>query len=620
MYVIGTAGHVDHGKSALVQALTGIDPDRLQEEKERGLTIDLGFAWLTLPSGREVSIVDVPGHERFIKNMLAGVGSIDLALLVVAADEGVMPQTREHLAIVDLLRIDRHLVVITKKDLVEDDWLELVEADIQDAIEGTSLEGAQIMAVSSITGDGLDDLVAAVDGMLQEATPKQDIGRPRLPIDRTFTISGFGTVVTGTLIDGKLTVGQEVEVVPGAIKSRIRGIQTHKNKVEVGSPGSRVAANISGVGHAEIRRGQVLTSPGWLRESTAVDVRLRIIPDCPISIRHNAAVTLHMGTSETPALVRLLDSQELEPGAEGWAQLRLQDPIAFIKGDLFIIRSHLGTLGGGEVVETQPKRHKRFHDKTVERLEVLAQGTPGQVLIKVLESSEPLSVKNLVRISTLAEDTAREAVRALHEEKGIVVLGKDGLQGNPLLYSYAGWQTVRENSEEYLRGYHEQNPLRPGAPKEEFRGRLKLSAQAFPQVMERLKEEAVVVEEGASVRLPSHTRTVSQGQQQEINAYLKALAGNPFSPPTDISILPELLSGLVEEGKVIRVSGDVVFEAGAYQKMVDQVVEEVRAEGKVTVARVRDMFKTSRKYALAFMEYLDQEKITRRVGDDRVLR
>ncbi|MFQ5875278.1 MAG: selenocysteine-specific translation elongation factor [Dehalococcoidia bacterium] len=620
MFVIGTAGHVDHGKSALVQALTGIDPDRLIEEKERGMTIDLGFAWLKLPSGKEVSIVDVPGHERFIKNMLAGVGSIDLALLVVAADEGVMPQTREHLAIIDLLRIDRGLVVITKKDLVDDDWLELVTADVTDVVKGTTLDGARIVSVSSATRDGLEGLVVAVDELLEEAAPKKNVGRPRLPIDRAFTISGFGTVVTGTLIDGELSVGQEAEIVPQGSRCRIRGLQTHKQKVQVGAPGTRVAANLSGINHEGIYRGQVLTSTGWLKESIALDVRLRVIPGSPIPIKHNAAVTLHAGTSETPARVRLLNDQELEPGEEGWAQIWLQNAVASVKGDLFIIRSHRGTLGGGEVVETQPKRHRRFHAATLERLEVLARGSPEEVLIKALESSEPTSVRDLVRRSSVPEAVATEALSTLLEKSRVVVLGKKGLKGNALLYSVEGWQKLIERCGGALDEYHRQHPLRAGAPKEELRNRLRLSQQTFPRVMERLVEEGELVEEEALVRLPSHRRVLSEGQQREVEAYLKALEGNPYSPPTDIHIHPDLLTGLVEEGKVVRVSSDVVFSASIYQQMVEQVVQEIKDEGRVTVARVRDMFKTSRKYALALMEYLDQQKVTRRVGDDRVLR
>ncbi|MER3420669.1 MAG: selenocysteine-specific translation elongation factor, partial [Chloroflexota bacterium] len=307
VHVIGTAGHVDHGKSTLVQALTGIDPDRLQEEKARGMTIDLGFAWLKLPGGEEISIIDVPGHERFIKNMLAGVGGIDLALLVIAADEGVMPQTREHLAIIDLLQIRAGVVAITKTDLVEPDWLELVVADVEETLAGTTLADSPIVPCSAYTGAGLDQLVHTIEERLAQTPPKRDIGRPRLAIDRAFTIAGFGTVVTGTLIDGPLRVGQEVEIVPGGLRSRVRGLQTHRQKVEVARPGSRTAVNLAGLAVDALRRGQVLTVPGWLRPTTAVDVSLKAVAGLTHPIKHNTTVTFHTGAAEVEAKLRLLD-------------------------------------------------------------------------------------------------------------------------------------------------------------------------------------------------------------------------------------------------------------------------------------------------------------------------
>ena len=620
MYVIGTAGHVDHGKSALVRALSGIDPDRLREEKERGLTIDLGFAWLTLPSGREVSIVDVPGHERFIRNMLAGVGGIDVALLVVAADEGVMPQTREHLAIIDLLRIDRGLVAVTKKDLVDDDWMELVTSDISDALKGTTLEDARMVGVSSVTRDGLPELSEALDSILDGVEGRSDEGHPRLPIDRAFTISGFGTVVTGTLVGGNLSVGEEVELVPGGQRGRVRGIQTHKQGVSVGMPGTRVAANISGINHESIERGQILTDRGWLKESRALDVKLRVVPDSPVSVKHRASVTVHLGTSETLARVRLLDQQELEAGESGWAQLYLQYPIAAVKGDLFVIRSHQGTLGGGEVVETLARRHKRFDAPVVDRLSVLVEGRPDEVLLKALEANEPSTWKKVMEESGVSGEEAEEAMKSLLEREQLKVLGGGDVTGGTVVYSGRGWGRVVDRSEEAVESYHKQYPLRTGLPKEELRSRLGLGGPVFGRVVEKLEEEGVLVEEGSVVRLPGHSRVLSVKQQREVDRYLSALEAQPFSPPTDLGINGELVAGLVDEGKVVKVNQDVVFSARAFAEMKDRIVEEAKAEGKINVGRVRDMFDTSRKYALALMEYLDQQRITRRVGDDRVLR
>ena len=332
MFVVGTAGHVDHGKSTLIQALTGIDPDRLREEKNRGMTIELGFAWLELPSGAQISIVDVPGHERFIKNMLMGAGGVDVALLIVAADEGVMPQTREHMAILDLLGIETGIVVMTKKDLVDQDWLDLITLDVQEALEGTSLEDAEVVAVSAENGEGLDELRSTLDKLISELPAHQSTGNPRLPVDRSFTISGFGAVVTGTLADGSLKTGQEVEILPSGLKARVRSLQVHEESVDQVGPGTRLAVNLSGIDHSDIERGDLVTSLNWLQTSTAFDAIFRVIPDAPRPVRHNHKVTLFAGTREVPATIRVLQGDEIVPGSSGWVQLRL----------LFVIlRTHL---------------------------------------------------------------------------------------------------------------------------------------------------------------------------------------------------------------------------------------------------------------------------------------
>ena len=371
MFVIGTAGHVDHGKSTLVESLTGIDPDRFQEEKDRGMTIDIGFAWITLPSGREVSIVDVPGHEKFVSNMLAGVGGVDMALLIVAADESVMPQTKEHLAILDLLGVSNGVVVVTKKDLVDEDWLQLVHSDIQDMLSRTTLKDAEILSVSAATKDGLLELMESIDTALNETEVKKDFNRPRLPIDRSFSISGFGTVVTGTLIDGPLSVGQEIEITPSGLSARIRGLQSHgKSETEFG-PGTRVAANLSGIEATQISRGDVLSLPNSINVSEAFDVRLHVVEDAPNPLRHNMFVNLHTGSSEVVSRLRLLEGEEVQPGQSTWAQLKPDKSLPVLRGDHFIIRSNMTTLGGGKIVDTKAKRHRRGHSATLQRLESL---------------------------------------------------------------------------------------------------------------------------------------------------------------------------------------------------------------------------------------------------------
>ena len=620
MYVVGTAGHVDHGKSTLVEALTGIDPDRLKEEKVRGMTIDLGFAWLTLPSGNEVSIVDVPGHERFVNNMLAGVGGIDLALLVVAADESVMPQTREHLAILDLLQIRRGLVAITKKDLVDQDWLDLVASEVEDVLEDTVLEGAPTVAVSPMTGDGMPELVAAIDGLLREAPPKRDLGRPRLPIDRSFTMSGFGTVVTGTLIDGSLNVGQEVELAVSARKARVRGLQTHRTKLEEAVPGSRVAANLTGVPHDEIRRGDVMATPGWLRPTTAMDVRLRVLADAPHALRHNMFVTVHSGSSEVIARLRLLESKTADPGETTWAQLKLNTPVAAVKGDYFVIRSNLTTLGGGEIVDPHARRHRRNYRPLLERLASMQTGSAREVLLKTIEVSEPAEFRALVNRANLQPAAATTEIEEMAEEKLVVIVGRRAPGPGVLVYTGGGWEALSRKARSFLDANHEQFPLRKGAPKEELRSRLKMAPQAFHDVLSMLGDDGVLVEEGNLVRSPGHVPNATEAQQAAIDQYLRLLESDPFSPPTDAPLDPELLNLLADENKVVRVSDSVVFSISAYDEMVERITAYIRERGEITVADVRDMFGASRKYALPLMDHLDHQRVTRRVGDARVLR
>lgn len=620
MYVIGTAGHVDHGKSTLVEALTGIDPDRLREEKERGMTIDLGFAWLQLPSGNETSIVDVPGHERFVNNMLAGVGGIDLALLVVAADESVMPQTREHLAILDLLRVERGLVAVTKRDLVDDDWLELVVADVEETLEATVLEGADIYSVSAMTGEGLPELVAAIDGMLDDTPPKRDVGRPRLPIDRAFTISGFGTVVTGTLIDGKIGAGQDVELVVAGKSTRIRGLQTHKKGQSEAHPGTRVAANIIGVSQNEISRGEVLTTGGWLRPTDAMDVRLRVIPDAPHPLRHNMYITMHTGSSEVVGRLRLLERDALEPGETGWAQIKLDAPLAVVKGDYYVIRSNRTTLGGGNIVETHAKRHRRRHAPTIERLEAMELGSAQDILLKTIETSEPSDFDRLVNRANMDANTVTSELNAMAADGLIVTLGGAAVGRGSYVFTAGGWNGVVEKAQQALDTYYRQFPLRRGAPKEELRSRLSMPAQVFNLTFSRLQEQAVVEEDGALVRLPGYEPTLNDRQSQDVAEYLRLLESDPFSPPTDTPLDGEVLNLLDEQGKVVRVSETVVYSAAAYKEMVEIISEYINENGEISVANVRDALGTSRKYALALMDYLDHKRITRRVGDARVLR
>lgn len=617
-FVIGTAGHVDHGKSALVKALTGIDPDRLTEEKERGMTIDLGFAWLILPSGREVSIIDVPGHEQLIKNMLAGVGGIDVALLVIAADEGVMPQTREHLAILDLLGIDKGIVALTKKDLVDSEWLELVTLDIREIIAKTSLSRAAIISVSAITKEGLDILLAAIDELLNTTSPRKNIGRPRLPIDRVFTLSGFGTVVTGTLIDGQLSLGQEIEIVPPGLKGRIRGLQTHMKKVDVALPGSRVAVNLSGVNTSDMERGEVLTLPGLLVPVAVIDAKLRLLDSLNYTIRHNASVTFFTGSAKSLAKVRLLNTSELKAGETGWVQILLDSPITMVKGDRFIIRSTSDTLGGGEIVETQARRHRRFSPTVIDKLADKAQGDEYQVIFALLSEFNGKQMFRIQARSGFPVDKFSIAIEKLKELGNIVILGDSGRSS--VIYTVDGWNALVKKLEDITSDYHRQFHLNRGIPKEELRSRLKMEPVVYNLLLQRLLPDKKLVEDGNFLRLPGFTIALSAQQKSTVEVYLNKLRESPYSPPSELEIEPQLLDYLIDQKKAVRVADNVVFFAPVYDDMVRRVKDYIGSKGKITVAEVRDIFNTSRKYALALMEYLDKEKVTRRVGDERVLR
>jgi selenocysteine-specific elongation factor len=634
LYVIGTAGHVDHGKSTLVLAMTGIDPDRLREEKERGMTIDLGFAWLKLPSGQEVSIVDVPGHERFIKNMLAGVGGIDVALLVVAADEGPMPQTDEHLAILDLLGISRGVVAITKADLVDEEWMEMVKAEVEERLAPTTLAGSPLVAVSAVTGQGLEDLSSTLDRILSAVPAKPDVAKPRVPVDRVFTMPGFGTIITGTLIDGELRVGQEVEILPRRRKSRVRGIQSHKRKVESAPPGSRVAVNLAAIATEEIQRGDVITVPSWLRATRVVDVKLRCVADAPKALEHGDALTFHTGSAEAMAKLSLLDQEKLQPGQSGWAQLRLAEPVAVAKGDQYIVRipSPSFTVGGGTVVDPHPKRHRRFQEQVARTLETLERGTPEEIAMEHMPPATPTDLQTLARLTALPADQLQAAVRNLLAEGSLLLLdgGKGDssapiLNSQSLVISASAWATLSTKILGILDQHHSEYPLRRGMAREEVRSRSGLEARAFSRVESRLLSEGAIRQEGPLMARASHEVRFSESHQRGVQRFLEDLARGGVSPPPVDELLgqtgldSDVLGALIDQGRVVELTPGVVLERGVYSGMVDTIVGMIKDRGPITVASVRDHYNTSRKYALAILEHLDERKVTRRVGDERVL-
>lgn len=608
--MVGTAGHIDHGKSTLITAMTGIDPDRLAEEKRRGMTIDLGFAHMTLPSGREIGIVDVPGHARFIRNMLAGAHGLDAVLLVIAADEGMMPQTREHLEIVDLLDVKRGLVVLSKLDLVDVDWLELVKAEVAEALKGTSLEGAPLLGVSSVTGEGMPELLAALDSLLDSAESRADIARPRLPIDRVFTMSGFGTVVTGTLVDGSLSVGDELEVVPSGRVVRVRGLQRHNSRVESVEPGNRVAANLIGVEKTELSRGDVLSRPKTIQPSRRIDATVRVLASASQPLRHGAEVLLHTGTVDAGCRVIMLEGEEIAAGAQGFVQLYLDRPIAAAAGDRFVLRipSPSVTVAGGSFIDVAPRKHAR-HDSAVR--ESLARRAAGDVLQEELRKyPRGVTVAALLK-ATLAEDAELERLKARRV--------------GDWLFSEEAWTAVATRATHELEAYHGAHPLRPGMAREELRNRLGVQASSFPSVVQGLVEDGRIVESNGSLAAPGHRvelETVG-GPAAEL---LRLIALQPFAPPSlpeamqQSGATPEVVRALAQRGDLVKVSDDVAFTRDAYAAAIDLVKEIVASDGSVTVAQLRDRMGASRRPVLALLEHLDAQRVTRRVGDARTLR
>ena len=622
MQVIGTAGHVDHGKSTLINRLTGINPDRLKAEQDREMSIELGFAWLELPNGEDIGIVDVPGHRDFIENMLSGIGGIDAALFVVAADEGVMPQTREHLAILDLLQIPAAVVALTKIDLVKDaEWLDLVEADLQDTLTGTALENAPIVRVSARSGEGLDALIQTLQDVLAAHPHRPDLGRPRLPVDRVFTLPGFGTIVTGTLTDGHLSVGDAVEILPPGIEGRIRGLQTHKQAEEKAQPGSRTAVNISGVSVDQIHRGDVVVHPGSYQPTKMIDVWVRLLKDATGPLKHNSEMKLFLGASEVIARVRLLGAQELKPGEEGFLQLMLQHPVVALRQDRFILRrpSPSETIGGGQVVDPHPKRrHKRFNETKLEELTQMMVGTPEEILMQSARQSGAISRGKLVELSGLEPDQAQAAIESLLAGGELTALN-----GKNLLISTDQFERLQADLLHTLEVFHRQNPLQLGMPRERLRTDNDLSAELFDALVAQLSANDEVIAENAFVRMTGHTIQLTDAQQAKVDSLLRAFATRPYTPPSvkesqDITG-EDLVTVLVQTGRLAQLGEDVLLQPEVLKEMQDAVVEIIKQNGSVTLSELRDRFQTSRKYAVAVLEDLDARGITVRKGDGRVL-
>ncbi|MDY6881708.1 MAG: selenocysteine-specific translation elongation factor [Desulfatiglans sp.] len=628
--VLGTAGHIDHGKTSLIKALTGISTDRLKEEKERGITIELGFAHLSLPSGQRLGIVDVPGHEKFVKNMVAGATGIDLVSLVVAADEGVMPQTREHLEICQVLDVKFGLVILTKIDMVDSDWLELVREDLNEYLSDTFLAGAPVVEVSAITGQGIDDLVKVLDRLVQEI-PERGRGHIfRLPVDRVFTMKGFGTVVTGTSVSGHIGIADEITVYPQGYSARIRGIQIHGEESKAADSGLRTAINLQGVEKAAIQRGNVIATKDSLQPTYMVDTMLYYLPSAARKLKNRAKARFHTGTSEIISTVVLLDREELAPGDSCYAQIRLDEPTAVLRNDRYVLRSYspVRTIGGGEILNALPNKKKRFSDRVLEEMKILHRGELSEVIELFISLSrfsgmEQASLPFLVNMGKKRLD---EELHSLKAQKRIVQYGKNP---NILIHSDFYQQAENEISNTLL-NYHKDNPLKVGLLKEELRSRTvgAKNQKLFGCLIERLTKEGRIVQDKEVVRLKDHSVTLKEDQQQARRKLEEIYLKGGLTPPYFSEVNEKLLKGvgadilevMVKEGVIVKIKEDLYFHHRAVKDLEKRLVDFLKKNGEITTPQIKDMTGVSRKYTIPLIEYFDKTQVTVRVGDSRVLR
>lgn len=626
--IIGTAGHVDHGKTELVRALTGVDTDRLKEEKARGISIELGFAPLRFTGGISAGIVDVPGHERFVKNMLAGAGGIDLVIFVVAADEGVMPQTREHLDILELLHIQKAVVALTKADLVDEEWLMMVEEDVQELLAPTRFSTSPIIPTSVITGAGLDELRAVLEKMAQDVDPKPRAGEVRLPVDRVFTITGFGTVATGTLFSGHLCTGDTLEIQPSGLNGRVRSLQVHSQKVEEALAGQRVAVNLTGIELDKVTRGDVLVTPGAFPVVRRVTASLHLLERASRPLKNWQRVRFHLGTKEALGRVRLLDRNELHPGSTAPVQLELEEPIVAAVHDRFVIRyySPVTTIGGGEIIEIGGRRHRRFRDDVIAGLERKLTGTPATRVAEELRSAKmPVALVELVNRTGFSEAEMRQILKDLEESGELQVVlssGKDLFVAPTRLQ-----EEWIHQAKDALEKYHREFPLRGGYPKEELRTRLWkfLTPRLFQALLDRWVEQGEIVVDGQNVAIPGYSIRLTREQQDQVQEMCRKLADKPFSPPGIGEIRDmlrndlDLLQYCMQQGLLVKVGEELYFLQDAVNQAWDLLEKHLQEHGEITIAQARDILGTSRRYCLPLLEYFDRSRKTRRIGDKRVL-
>ncbi len=630
--ILGTAGHIDHGKTSLVKALTGIDTDRLKEEKARGITIELGFAHLDLPGGFELGIVDVPGHERFVRSMVAGVGGMDLVMLVIAAEEGVMPQTREHLDICQLLGVKKGLVALTKTDMVDPDWLGLVTEEVRDYLAGSFLEAAPIMPVSSRTGEGLDRLKVELARLAGEVEEKKGEGPFRLPVDRVFTITGFGTVVTGTLLSGTISVGDEVEVLPAALPCRVRGIQTHGKKSDKGFAGQRVAVNLQGVEHTEVFRGDIVVPRAIYRPTRIVDARLNYLPAAPRELKHRSTLRLHSATYEVPAKVILIDRDVLLPGESAYVQLRLAKPVLLLPGDPFVLRTYSpqATLAGGTVLDPNPLRRRRRSAEALELLHALESGEESEKIRLMVAASllSGLSLEEIVNRTGMSVKRIESALATLLSSGELIQVVKE-----PRIFlSRQAFSTLKARLHTELQAYLKDNPMKEGMGKEELKSRIpkRSDLRFFGPCLASLEKEGKAVAERDLVNIPGRKSGVAAEQVDLQAGVATTLRQGGMEPPTIKEFCDALsctekealehLNFLAREGKAVKVKSDIFYAPEPFATIREKLVAHLKKTGEITPPEFRELTGLSRKFMIPLLEYFDNEKLTIRTGDKRVLR
>jgi selenocysteine-specific elongation factor len=630
--IVGTAGHIDHGKTALVKALTGVDTDRLKEEKERGITIDLGFAFLSLSPEIELGIVDVPGHEKFVKNMLAGVGGIDLALLIIASDEGVMPQTEEHLAICQLLRIQQGVIVLTKSDLVDEEWLELVKEDVKKFTKDSFLENAPIVPVSSKTGAGIDELKQELESLALQVRPRNAEGIFRLPIDRVFTIKGFGTVVTGTLISGVVQIEDTVEVLPKKLKARVRGIQTYNQNVQKAWAGQRTALNLHGLEKANLERGDMLIEPGLVEATYMLDVDLQLLAKANRPLKNRTRVRFHTGTSEIMARVILLDREELEPGQETFAQIHLEAPGVVLAGDRYVIRSYspIITIGGGEVLNSHPRKHNRFTQQALADLTILKKGSLDQTIEVYAKWNKwiPLNEHALLGQLTASKQAIKIELEKLTVQGKLVIADSEGRT----FIHQESYQELIRMIQSHLTDFHTKYPLKSGMSKEELRSKLpeELPIHVFNKILEEQSAAGILTIDKKIVRRSAHRLQLSPEQEQIRRKLEDIYLSGGFQPPNyeeaiekiggNKDLVGEVFQFLLESGIIVRVREPIFYHQAKLEEIKSKVTQYLKEKGTLDVGILKDLLGTSRKYAIPLLEYFDSIGLTIRKGDTRVLR